>query len=250
MTYYTKFTPFLHHLRENYEPCRDEIELIFGSLLTENHAQFWTYTATAATERACSRNAWQAILHALNFIQFGNFPDNPFLIRNVIVNIHSHTDVGMSHHILNNLHIQIRLCHPSTGCMSEYMGGNMRQLFRLSPLPLCPLIFFLIIRLHNIPENKVHGSRHHRTSAPAHEYEIRKPFNFHIPGNPHLKIHPSLSLKGFCHHFAHGNLPDPGFCLRHGHMKITPVSIVLIEAYVFTKTIITLYRYPVQYSPF
>ena len=43
-------TPFLHHFRENYEPCRDEIELILGSLLTKNHAQFGTYKATAATE--------------------------------------------------------------------------------------------------------------------------------------------------------------------------------------------------------
>ena len=184
MTYYTKFTPFLHHLRENYEPCRDEIELIFGSLLTENHAQFWTYTATAATERACSRNAWQAILHALNFIQFGNFPDNPFLIRNVIVNIHSHTDVGMSHHILNHLDIQIWLRHTGACGIPQDVSVNMRHFFRLPSFPLCPLPFFLIVCLYNIQQYKIDGAWHHGASASAHENEIRKTVNLNVPGNP------------------------------------------------------------------
>ena len=167
--------------------------------------------------------------HNLHQIHLCDFSFDPGPVCDMVINFHRDTDVGMSHHVLNDLHIQIRLCHPGTGCMSENMGGDVRQLFRLSPLPLCPLNFFLVIRLHNIPENKVHSSRHHRASAPAHEYEIRKPFDLHIPGNSHLKIQPSLSLKGFCHHLAHWNLPDPGFCLGHGHMKITPVSIVLID---------------------
>ena len=93
--------------------------------------------------------------HNLHQIHLRNLFFDPGPVCDMIINFHRDTDIRMSHHILNDLHIQICLCHPGTGRMSENMGGNMRQLFRLSPLPLCPLIFFLIIRLHNIPENKV-----------------------------------------------------------------------------------------------
>lgn len=55
--------------------------------------------------------AWRAILHDLILIQFDNLPDDSFLIRNVIVNIHSHTDIGVSHHILNNLNIFSAICY-------------------------------------------------------------------------------------------------------------------------------------------
>ena len=43
-------TPFLHQLRENYEPCRGNFRLPDGSLLTWGQAWNYAYTATAATE--------------------------------------------------------------------------------------------------------------------------------------------------------------------------------------------------------
>ena len=58
-------------------------------------------------------------LHDLNYIQFGNLPNDPFLIRNVIVNIHSHADIGVSHQILDHLDIQICLRHTSTCGMPQ-----------------------------------------------------------------------------------------------------------------------------------
>ena len=231
MAYYTIFTPFLHQF-QNRGPPKSPVnsrksELIYYTIKSRKIRLFSQFSLQDDQISLIWR--LKIPLHDLNQIHLRNLFFNPGPVCDVVINFHRDTDVRMSHHILNDLHIQICLCHSSTGCMSENVGGDVRQLFRLSPLPLCPLIFFLVISLYNIPENKVHGSGHHRTSAPAHKHEIRKPFDFHIPGNPHLKIQPSLGLKGFCHHFAHGNLPDSGFCLRHGHMKITPVSIILID---------------------
>ncbi len=97
-------------------------------------------------------------LHNLNLIQFSNFPDNPFLIRNMIVNIHSHTDIGVSHHILDHLDIQIYLRHTDTCGISQDVNGNMRHLFRLLSFPLCLLPFFLIIVFYNIPQDKINGA--------------------------------------------------------------------------------------------
>lgn len=208
MAYYTIFTPFLHHQKQ-----KNPIFFMFFTMMP--------LKTPMPGQKFPSHNLHQIHLRNLSF--------DPGPVCDMVINFHRDTDVRMSHHILNDLHIQICLCHLGTGRMSKNVGGDVWQLFRLSPLPLCPLIFFLAISLHNIPENKVHGSGHHRASTPAHKHEIRKPFDFHIPGNPHLKIQPSLGLKGFCHHFAHGNLPDPGFCLRHGHIKITPFSIVLVN---------------------
>lgn len=59
--------------------------------------------------------------HNLHQIHLCDFSFDPGSVCDMIINFHRDTDVRMSHYILNNLHIQIRLCHPGTGRMSENM---------------------------------------------------------------------------------------------------------------------------------
>ena len=134
----------------------------------------------------------------------------------------------MSHDILNNLDIQICLRHTGTCGMSENVGSNGLQLFRLSPLPLRPLIFLFVIRLHNIPQNEIDRAWHHGASASAHKHEIRQSFDLYVSWYPRLKIQPSLGLKGFPHHLAHRNHPDSGLCLQQSLMEITDIPVVFI----------------------
>lgn len=164
----------------------------------------------------------------LNFIQFGNLPDDPFLIRNVIVNIHSHTDIGVSHHILNHLDIQICLRHTGTCGMPQDVSRNMRHLLRLSFFPLRPFLFLLIVVLYNIPQDEIDGAWHHGTSDSAHEDKIRKAVDFNITRDSELEIYPALGLKGFPDHLAHRDHPNPGLCLRQSLMEVTAVPIIFI----------------------
>lgn len=180
MTYYTVFTPFPRKLR---------------AMQGQNRVAFWEFTYMRAGLKLHLYGS--SPLHDLNLIQFDNFPDNPFLIRNVIVNIHSHTDIGVSHHILNNLDIQICLRHTSTYGMPQDVSGNMRHLLRLPSFPLCSLPFFLIVGLYNIPQDKIDGAWHHGTSASAHENEIRKAVNLNVTGIPSWKFNRLWVSKSF-----------------------------------------------------
>lgn len=119
----------------------------------------------------------------------------------VQTNIHSHTDIGVSHHILNYLDIQICLRHTGTCDMPQDVSGNMRHLLRLP--------FFLIVGLYNITQDEIDGAWQHGASASAYKDELRKAVSLNVPGNPKLEIQLSLGLKDFPHHLTHKNTPDP-----------------------------------------
>ena len=88
--------------------------------------------------------------HNLHQIHLCDFSFDPGSVCDMVVNLHRNTDVRMSHHVLNDLHIQIRLCHPCTGRMPPsgrwgnagmVRGGTSAGQGRtagISEMPSCP----------------------------------------------------------------------------------------------------------------
>lgn len=94
-------------------------------------------------------------LHNLNLIQFGNLPDDSFLIC---------------------------LRHTSTCGMSQDMSGNMRHILRLPSFPLRPFPFFLIVGLYNIPQDEIDGAWHHGRTLLLLKMKSERPPNFNVQG--------------------------------------------------------------------
>ena len=116
-----------------------------------------------------------------------HFFSDILLICDMVIYIHCHITVGVSHDILQYLDIHPLLCHIYAGGMTQVMGGDSGKQVCFAMLFLCLCYFFLIILINNIVDHVINCARHQRSSRLCKKYEIGIPVYFFCttpPCNP------------------------------------------------------------------